>query len=220
MATLTAYSTSADGYLESYHTTYATALAGSSLSVKNTSTSTIRSGQRVVGGATYYIDLAYFLFALTDAALTGATITDAVLSPYLNSDGTTDFATHIQEAYEYNWGGSLATGHWRTPSQLAAMTLLASKTFTSGESSAYKAFSNNGSNLVSAAQSNIGGTLYVVVASDTIRNSNTPSANDHVIWYPQEAGDGYRAKLDLTYTPAASGGVPKHSDLYYARRAA
>lgn len=202
MTLTTVYVTSADGYLESYHATYATALAGANLSVKNTSTTTIRSGQRVVGG-NFYLGEAFFNLPLTDEALIGQTVSDATLSAYLNSDGTGDFSTHIQEAYEYNWGGTLQTSHWRTPSQLAAMTLLASKTFTTGESAEYKAFTNNGSALVSAIQANLGSTLYIVVASDTIRNSNQPSNLDTVIWYPAEAGDGYRCKLAITHASGA-----------------
>lgn len=220
MATYTAYSTTADGYVESSNATYATAQAGGGTKTKNdTSTSTIRSGQRLIGGTTYYLAEPFFLFPLTAAELVGATITDALLSLYLYNDQTADYATHVQRVYEYNWGGALQTSHWRTPAQLEALTLLAAKTFTSGESAAYKAFTNNGGNLVASSQSNLGGTLYVVGASDTFVNGNAPTNVDTVLWSPAEAGDAQRAKLELTYTPAASG-IPRHSDYYQARRAA
>ncbi|GAB3115725.1 hypothetical protein GCM10027160_23500 [Streptomyces calidiresistens] len=110
---------SSDGYLESSSTTYATALAGANLIAPGSTLPLMFVGQSLGSGVRYV----WQSFVRVDwVGSTTATPVAAYVRLTNNAAAGTN-VTRDLELREYNWGTSLTTGNWRTPAQLAALTL-------------------------------------------------------------------------------------------------
>ncbi|MFD6094743.1 hypothetical protein ACFVWN_01100 [Nocardiopsis flavescens] len=108
-----------DGYLESAHTSYATALNGANLAVPGNSAPLMYWGQGL-GSGVRYIRQAFVGFGWT--ADTGATPVAAYLR--LQAAQTTVTGTvRDLEVRAHDWGASVNTADWRTPTQLNAAPL-------------------------------------------------------------------------------------------------
>ena len=120
MPTYVIYSDSTDGYLECTNATYATARSGGGTLTSDTSAATITVGQ--YHDTTYYVEEAFLSF---DTSSVVGVATSAVLSLYLNTDGSTS-ADFTINARAYDWGSSLTTADWIAGASLSGNTLRAS----------------------------------------------------------------------------------------------
>ncbi|MCE7081167.1 hypothetical protein [Streptomyces sp. ST2-7A] len=110
---------SSDGYLESSHTTYATALSGANLLAPGAGLPLMFVGQSLGSGVRYV----WQSFVRVDwVASTTATPVAAYVRMTNNAVAGTSVARDL-ELREYNWGTTLTTANWRTPAQLAALSL-------------------------------------------------------------------------------------------------
>lgn len=207
MATYTIYSDTADGYLESFDATYATARAGSgSINVDTTSTS-IYVGQL---SGTYYCIESFVSF---DTSSVVGVVSSATLSLYGKDDGSaTDFT---MTAATRDWGATLTTGDFVAGASLSGLTTVA--TFaTSGFSIAgYNVFTSTGSFLSAI---NIGGTTRLIVYSSRHSGNNTPTGNEYVGCYSaDQTGTTNDPRLVVVAAPA---GPPprRHIRPYYIWR--
>lgn len=117
MTTTISFADATDGYIESSSGVYATAQAGAAL-VADTSATSIFYDQWE-GAGTFKLYEGFFSFPYT------AVSTDLVVSAYFafyeitNNDESGDMRVS-----EFDWGASLTTADWRTPSQINALTRL------------------------------------------------------------------------------------------------
>lgn len=112
---------SADGYIISQHTSsYTTAVNGNDFVVDTTSTSNL-VGQENIGD--FFIYQSFYSFDYT--AVAGELIPSAHFNFYnTNTQGTG--ASRILELRSFDWGATITSADWRTPSQLGALTLVSS----------------------------------------------------------------------------------------------
>lgn len=196
MATLTAYSSTADGYIESNSATYSTARAGGGTLNAIAAANFCNLGQRL--GGDYYCYEAFLDFD-TSSIPDDATITAVELSLCGNGDDSsvTDFDL---EARLHDWGASLTTADWVAGADLGGKTLLASKATSGWSASAYNAFTENGSNF----RDNINktGVTRILICSSRHRAGNAPTGNEYVGFLAAEWSSD--PKLVVTYTTSTT----------------
>jgi hypothetical protein len=179
MATLTVYADTSDGYIQSSaFNNYAGAAAGSSLSAQ-------AAGNLLVGQTTPVNFIVYQSFVSFD---TSGLDDDAVInSVELALDGLTDNSTtdFVAEARTYDWSTSLDTGDWRTPAQLSGLTRLATWN-SSGYSSGYNAFTEDGTNFRSAINKT-GATRLLICSAENVSQSE-PTADEYVTFDSANTG--------------------------------
>ena len=179
-------------YIESYNATYATAVAGSNLSVPGGSV--FITGQETSPQATIWA--AYIAFDLTSYSA-GGTASSPTLSLYLSSGPWN--GTHTYNVRSYDFGASVTTGDW-VASGGPGGTLRAHRS-SSGVSGGYNAFTDDA--MVAAIEANLGGTLRLWVG--TSAHEAQSSDNKNTIWV-RATGGANAPKLVFTYTaPSASG---------------
>lgn len=197
MATLTVYSTSDDGYIESGNAVYATMQSGSGLSVD--STLLWRTGQTLDAG-TYY-GFQGFLSFDTSALGSGATINSVTLDLFCPTGGdssTTDFTTAVAE---YDWSsGGLTTADWRDATALGAFTDRATRASAGISENAYNQFTD----VSLGSVINKTGTTYLVLFSTRLKAGTTPTNSEQVQWEEGGAGASPSPRLTIDYTPAAT----------------
>ena len=201
MTTLTAYSSAADGYIESESTSYSSARAGTGSPVTALDTQGFCTvGQRAGGGGDYHCYAAFLDFD-TSGIPDDATITAVELSLYGSFDASdTDFDI---EARLHDWGASLTTADWVAGADLGAKTLLASKATSGWSASAYNAFTENGSSFRDSI--NKTGVTRVIVCSSRHRAGNTPTGDERITFYAaEEASTTKDPKLVVTYTTSTT----------------
>lgn len=195
MTTLTANLTTNSGRMQSQNASYATAQAGSSLSLSGPSSPyALFAGQTVAGGNyTIYESFAEFD---TSAISISATISSVTLQFNPNFDSsTTDFTLDVF-AVDY---GSLTTADWQPPAAtFGAATLLATLSTSGWTLNTYNAFTLNGSNLANAIVKG-GATRLVLVSSRSVANT-APSGNEYA---GNNANSSSCLQLIVTYQPAA-----------------
>lgn len=97
---------------------YATAAAGSNLSLHGD----CMNGQRKPGN--YNILQAFIIFDLTSVP-TGVTITDPIINFYCNNKPVSNADADVLQVRRFDWTPALTTASWRTTAQFAALPLCA-----------------------------------------------------------------------------------------------
>lgn len=169
MATLTANLTANSGRIQSSNASYATAQAGSSLS--------LASGYSLFAGQVPTTNVIYESFAEFDTSVIPSTAT--IQSVTLQFNPNTDFSTtdFVFNVYASNWS-TLSTANWQPPAAtFGSTTVLATLSTNGWTTGAYNAFTLNGSNLANAIVK-AGKTQLILVSSRAVANI-TPSANEY-----------------------------------------
>lgn len=198
MATLTAYSTSADGYVRSESATYSTARSGAGL-IAPTNTQALIVGQQFSGGIYYCPELC--LDFDTSSIPDDAVISAVDLSMYGFADfSDTEFDIEVRL---HDWGASLTTADWVAGADLGGKTLLASRSSAGLSTAGYNAFTENGSNF----RDNINktGVTRILICSNRHRVGNTPTGEEWAAFYSADDADaGKYPKLVVTYTTSTT----------------
>lgn len=198
MATTTIFASANSGGLLCQNGTYSVARSGAG-TLSLTPANDARLGQRFAFGTTYFCWQFGLEFDLT--ALAGATITAATLSIWLTADDSgTDFTV---DARAVDYGPSYTTADFVAGASLSGNTLLATRaTAGIGSDGAYKAFTD-----VAMVSFLVPGSVNrMVLSSSRQAAGNTPTGSEYITsYYDNTGGDGVRAKLDITYTPAPAG---------------
>lgn len=194
MATLTVYANENDGYIQSSaFNNYAGAVAGSSLTAQ-------AAANLIVGQTTPLNFTIYQSFVSFD---TSAIDDDGVInSVALALDGLADSSStdFVAEARVYDWSTSLDTGDWRTPAQLSGLTRVATWN-SSGYSSGYNTFSEDGSNF-RAAINKTGATRIVICSAENVSQSE-PTADEYVTFTSaNQAGTTSDPRLTIDWSEA------------------
>jgi hypothetical protein len=198
VASLTVYSSAADGIIESNSGTYSTARSGANLGAALTG-----SNEYIGQTGGYYLSEAFFDFD-TSALVAGDTVTAAVFSLYC-SDRWENEDEHIQELYSKAWTTPLTTADWVAGADVSALTKVATFDTVGGtgiSSGVYKDFVSEAGMPAAIVK---GGTTKFMLATDQFRLGSAPTSAERIEWAFYEAGAGYRPKLVITYTPAPTG---------------
>lgn len=205
---------SLDGRLRSAHDTYATALAGgSAVDQVNTTNDNMVVGQtKAASSPLYRLHEGFVEFRFDDVGTvipSDATVKAVTLSGMLMAK-TTDASEFVLEVFTFDFGTSLDASDWRNTTQLKALTKVATK--NTAALTVGTGFDFDDVALVSAVQGALANRrLRLVVASDRMRTATTPSGNEYVRLYTNEAtGTGGSLKamhLDVTYQPAYQTGA-------------
>lgn len=159
------------GYLQNFASSYATAYASAN-SAGAYSAGALGVGQGHVGSTEWDVWEIALEFD-TSSISVGQTIDSVDLELYITDDFSTAADFDI-EAYAYDFGASIDTGDWRTPTQLSALTIAASLTTAGIATGAYVKLTANGSNLVNAIVK--GGTTRFILASSRLRQAIDPGS--------------------------------------------
>lgn len=198
MATLVIYITSESGSLESYHaTTYATARSGGGSLFLDLDGQFPKVGQHVNAGQ-YSCFESFLEFGLSGIP-TGSTINSATLAlaPNNNDDSLENFTFRARDV---DYGATLTTADYIAGASLSATgSLRAHKLVNSGSwtpNGTYVDFDDDA--MAAIVESNIGGTLRLVVYSDRLEAGTTPTQAE---WrYFGGLTDGSLARLTVDYT--------------------
>lgn len=187
LTTYTLYATTACGEIDSSNATYATARAGSGLSVWVPGAGQgLAVGQ--VAGATKTCVEGFLDF---DTSGVAGTVQSVTLSLYGNQDfSTTDFTI---EARLHDWGGTLETTDWVAGADLSSKTLLASYATASGWAGGYRSFTSEAAFVANINQA--GHTRFLVDSSRHVAG-NSPTTDEYVNFYTSaQAGTTQDPKL-------------------------
>lgn len=199
MATLTAYSTSADGYIESNDYPGA-----GGYSVARNGTGNLIDGSGSTGGyvgqsksGSFSSVFESFISFDTSSIPTGATINSATLSLYGIGDfSTTDFTL---EARVHDWGATMTTADFVAGGSLSGKTRVATLSSSGFTVSGYNTMTEDGTNLRSNI--NKGGITRFVICSNRTVSNTTPTGNEFVtISLGATTGNSQDPKLVITYT--------------------
>jgi hypothetical protein len=134
----------------------------------------------------------------------GATITAATLYLYSYGDASvTDFVTN---AYAKDFGDTLTTADFVAGADLSALTKLASWN-SSGYAVGYRAFTSEDAFLTAIDKT---GPTRILLASQEQADQSQPSANEAVGFYTGGDSSANRAKLVVSFTTGAAGGLMPH----------
>lgn len=202
MSTISVKAGSNSGTLYSWsNASAAAAQAGANLALNTDGTQYGRVGQNF---ATPTYECWQVFFSEDTSAIGGSdtvnTSGTAVSIAVPNDWGDDDIGTAFDlRLYQYDFGGAVDTGDWRTPTQLAAMTLRAHLN-TSGITplDTYHALTNDA---LPAAINKGGQTRFVLVASRLV-TATAPTGPEYAYLYVQDATFGIQ--LDVNYTAASS----------------
>lgn len=211
----TFYSESADGFIESSHsTTYSTARSGGGSKVAPTTEVYLQVGQNYIGGFGYYLYETFLSFdtsTIPDSAIISSVTLSLHGGDYVDQS-TTDFTI---EARTYDWGASLTTADWVAGADLTSNTLLASRSTSGWSTSAYNDLTENGSNFVSAI--NKTGITRIILCSSRTKDGNTPTGAEYVnLGASEKSGTSNDPKLSVTYVlgPSLSGSITMSGAVY------
>lgn len=201
MTTYTIYGNTADGWIFSSNANYATARAGSGLTV-NTTGPPVWNGQEVAA-AVYYIYETFLQFdcSVIDA---GETVSSAFLNCYLHTDLSSDDYTINAKAHD--WGASLTTADWVAGADLSGLTQLGVLA-TSGLSAGYNVFSDVAmAGHVDAKSATTG----VLLASNLVEAGTAPTGTEVVAFYSaNQSGTSFDPALDVTAEEGVGGWTGK-----------
>lgn len=131
MTTVISYADPTDGYISSLNAAWSTAQAGSSLVVTAAGTGLFWGKNNNSG----YTDFrSYVSFTYTPSS------TEVVTAAYVRTYTVTSLNTAVSRDFEwreYDWGASLDTADWRTPTQMNALSRLAYITNAEDSTSKY-----------------------------------------------------------------------------------
>ncbi|MGD9889877.1 MAG: hypothetical protein AB7U18_01110 [Dehalococcoidia bacterium] len=164
----------------------------------------IEVGQQNTAGNDFYIWEGFIGFDTS-----GLPDTDEVSAAALGLVENTDYGTNFSdsdtlEARTYDWSTSVTTADWRTGTQYAALTLLASLASSSWSSSGYNTLAENGTNFQSAI--NKTGTTRIILGTADLAAATSPANNTAALWSIMSADNtGTTNDPKLTVTHAAAG---------------
>lgn len=194
-----------DGRLRSAHNNYATARAGgAAVDQVETTDDRVYVGQNKAASSPLYRlheGFVEFGFDGVGGVPSDATVEAVTLkaTPRGLSTGGADFTI---EASVFDFGTSLEAADWRSGTQLAALTRVATKA-TAGLAVGV-GFEFDDVALVDAVQAALAGRkLRIVLASNRMRAATTPSGPEYVTLHSSEGSSIWNAmQLEVTYTPA------------------
>lgn len=169
MTTTISYANATDGWIESSNASYSTALSGGGSFTVAVASNPAQWGQDVTG--LYWLKEVFLEFPYTRIS------TDVITAAYIRVKADFTNGTSVSrdmEISEYNWGGSLTSADWRTPSQLGALTRLAS--IINAEDADFEYMMAGSGALLTRLDTT--GTVSVVVASSRLRLSTAPTVNE------------------------------------------
>ena len=207
MSSGTYYSASTDGVVQSSNAVYATARSGSTLTIINAGVGAngLAFGQRLNGG-TYYVWETFLGFD-TSAIPETATITSAILSIYIDTDGST--TNFITDAYISAWGPTLATTDYIAGANLGALTKVATLDSTGATTGAHNAFTN----VAMPANIDKAGTTYILLASANTASNTAPTGDEYLLGSAQEyTGTDRDPKLTVAWTHSVTLGLNTETD--------
>lgn len=186
----------ADADIISSHATYATARAGSSLTVQDSS-----AWELIVGQSTGYNIWESFLGFDTSSIPD----TDEIISVSLELNLQTDVSTvdFIVQARLHDWGTAVTTADWVAGADLSGKTLLATlNTNGIGATGAYKAFTSD-----AAFKSNINktGVTRILLCSKEQTDNSAPTGNEYVSFEIADQAD--YPKLTVVHAPPPTGTI-------------
>lgn len=203
MTVTTVYSSTTDGYVDSYSTvSYAVAKAGTgSFAVDNSGTLAL-IGQYYDGVSKYECIHDYVSFD-TSSINDADTVTIATLSIWAIYGAPP--TAHTLRARTYDWGNTLTSGDWQTPSQAAANTLLATFASASTVAGAYCVFTSEAALLTATGMKT--GTVYMIVVSSRFESETTPTGGSEYNVYSSsdESGTTQDPKLVITHSLSFTG---------------
>ena len=198
-----------DGGVGTRDADYETARAGGSAVAADTSNFALSTGD--LGGSnlagigqiefvgSYFLGEGFVSFDLS--GLTADTISSASLSLYASSFS----GTFTVEARLYDWGATLTAADWVPGADLGDYPLLATLASTDITTSAQNAFTENGTALRDAIASAAGGTLSILLATDTLR---TGAAVGQFIQFHSADNGTSENNPKLSYEYAVSPSLP------------
>lgn len=196
MTVSTFYSSTADGYIDSFHATYATARAGAGFTV-DTAGEFHSIGQYAPG---FYVDEGFIEFD-TSAIPDTDVISAVTLSLYGKTDNT--ITNYNIQCIPFDWGGTLTSADWQDGTEQAALTVLADLTTVGISVAGYNDLINTSSSVpMIAAISKTGTTRFVITSSLTRAGTQPTTAELFEYWGGREAQAGER-RPRLVVTHAA-----------------
>jgi hypothetical protein len=196
MTTTTVFGSTSDGRVTSSNASYATASTGGTLAISTTETLSF-IGQ----GNAFAIFQLFFAFDTS-----GVPDAETVSSVVFSLDGASDISVTDFDmvALDYDWSaGGLTTANFRTPTQLSALTTLATFPSTS-YSAAYMNFTSAGAAFNSYI--NKTGTTYFMVASSRNISATTPTGDENIrVTMADQTGTTTDPKLVVTSDTAGAG---------------
>ena len=199
MSELVVYSTNGD-YIETNDATYSIARAGSGEFINAYSpNSSLNVGQNI--GFQCWEGFCDFD---TSALGSGASISAAVLSLYVNTDNSlTDFtATAALRA----WGADLAIADFVAGASLSALTTVATLASSGVTSNAYNDFTD----VALPANIDKTGNTRLLIYSSRHSGNNTPTTDEHLGFYGS-AHVVFKPRITITYTGGGGSGTTTQS---------
>lgn len=198
MATLTVYGDSADNWVKSRSSSYATARAGTGTKSTGTVSGFHGNAEWTLSVGNYDINELFFKYD-TSSLGASAVISDAAYyfyCPSKNIDDAGDFPfIHLRQ---YNWGASVDTGDFRpTNGTSSGDTFLGLQSYNSISESAYFNLSNvNGPDSINKT-----GTTYVYQVTDESETTNAPTGSNYLnIRMADYTGTSQDPYVFITYT--------------------
>lgn len=212
MASITVYSGTADGWLQSSDNNgdgnYEGARDGSVNLVADTTGVILRVGQRfaAAAGGRYFVYEAFLNFDLFAAGLLSTdTVSAVTLSMWPTTDlSTTDFTV---EAWSNNWGATLTTADWINCALVETAPVIATRATSDISTGSYNDFTEVGTSLKDAISTALAGdgVLRIALVSDNTRLDAGPFGNEYVEFSSaDETGTTQDPKLVITYSGAAA----------------
>lgn len=173
MTTYTIYADTADGYIESYHSAYATARSGGTRTIYAAATYLSIGQEGYEGGDGIYCYEAFLSFDTT--GISG--VASAALSLNMGDDASnTDF---IIEARVRDWGSTLGTDDWVAGASLGGLTLAATLNTSGIGAPGEKTFTD----VALAANINSSGSTRLLLASDQLRLGILPASGNDMVFF-------------------------------------
>lgn len=194
MTTTIVYGATADGYLTSSNASYATARAGSGLAVVGAASSNIFYGQNNNSGYTLFQAFIGFAWSLPAGE---RPVSAAVRVRHATMAGAA--VARDLELRAYDWGSTVDTGDWRTPTALAALPLYAQVKAANTAGTSKYCYAGSDALLAAVATS---GNVRMVVVSSRQRVGTLPTSDEGASIWAAEVADG--PALVVTSAPAYS----------------
>lgn len=200
MATEIIFADEADGDIISSHSSYSTVVGGAAGKAVTNINNVVRVGQ-LRQLTTYHLLQAFVPFDTSELGAE-AEIINVILSLALEADNTvTDL---IALARLYDFGATIDTGDFRTPAQLAALTLLAS--FDTAGFSATDQYYDFDSEAAFADAIDTDGVTRMIIVSNRNESQTEPSGSEYFRFYSaRQSGTTFDPKLTIETQDGATG---------------
>lgn len=203
MTTTTVFSDTSDGRIASQSTSYTTARAGGTLTAVTAGANfPVGQSSDFAGGVDNYEVNEGFVRFDTSSIPDTDTISAAELSLSLNFDqSTTDFTV---EARVSDWGTTLTTADWVAGASLSGLTRVGTLASSGiGSTGAYKAFTEDGTNLRTAINVT-GDTRLLLCSSRHVAGTSPASGVSETLYFDSADAAGTTKDPKLVITHAAA----------------